>query len=108
MSGDVHEGSVGEACCEAACSPWQGTRLPLKPCFASFNLLFLTQANDCAVPIAGGLGFYTSDVVNPSYAPGFEVELGRYLCCGRFGIGVGYFFWNPESRSQTRLGAAGT
>ncbi len=106
--GSVSEG-IGEACCQAASAPWSGVeRLPLRPCFGSVNLLFLSQANDMVRPIAGGLGGYSTDVVNPGTTPGFEAEVGRYICCGKFGVGVGYMLWNPESESVTRTAPAGS
>lgn len=100
---------VGEACREAASSAWPGgERLPLRPCFASFNLLFLTLANDTVIPVAGGLPGYTTDAVNPDTTVGFEAEIGRYIRGGRFGIGVGYMLWNPESAIAVRVGPAGS
>ncbi len=98
---------IGEACCqEARCSGMQ--RLPLRPCFGSLNLLLLNQASDTCRPIADGLGNFTTDVVSPDMTAGFDVEIGRYLRDGRFGLGVGYMLWDPQSAQVTRTGAAGS
>jgi hypothetical protein len=39
--------------------------------------------------------------VDPEASVGFDVFFGRYLDCGRYGLGVGYTMWNPSSESVT-------
>jgi hypothetical protein len=101
---------------EAVAAPWNGspacgvaTRLPLSPWFGSANLLFFTLGDDSDRYVASGLGAdFTTSRVDPSASTGFDVSFGKYLDCGRYGLGITYMLWNPSSESVTRLGGIGT
>ena len=100
------DGSANVPCGTAACS---AARPELSPWFGSANLLFLTLANGSGRQIASGLGNdFTTDVVDPDESVGFDISAGKYLDCGRYGLGMTYMLWNPGSVAQIRLGGAGT
>ena len=117
MPAPVMGSQVGDAYTQAAAGPWEGcsdgscgeaARLPLKPCFGSINLLYFGLENGSSRTVAGGLNGFGSSAVDPDNAVGFEISAGRYLKCGRFGLGLTYFNWNPGTESETRTGGAGT
>ena len=84
-------------------------RLPLKPWFGSSNLLAYTLAGESGRWIVTGtdMGKYTTDLVDPEPALGFDVTVGSYLACGRFGLGITYTNWNPEAETVIRTGNSG-
>ena len=87
----------------------QMNRPSLMPYFGSANLLFLDLANGGNRYVASGLGSdFNTSLVDPTDSVGFDIQMGRYTNCNRFGIGVGYFLWNPGIESVTRIGTAGT
>jgi hypothetical protein len=45
----------------------------------------------------------SSEDVDPGYATGFDVFVGRYLDCGRYGLSVGYMNFNPGAESATAV-----
>lgn len=96
----------------AVSAPWGGNanaRLPLAPWFGSANLLFLTLEEGRGRHIASGLGTdFNTALVDPDASVGFDVTLGRYLDCNRFGLGMTYLLWNPGLETLTRTGGAGT
>ena len=83
-------------------------RLPLKPWFGSTNLLLYTMAGDSGRWVVNGddMGKYTTGLVDPEPSIGFDMTVGRYLCCGRFGLGLTYMNWNPDGESVIRTGNA--
>jgi hypothetical protein len=101
---------------QAASAPWQGssdmaccgeTRLPLSPWFGSANLLFLTLENGSGRYIASGLGSdFTTSLVDPDASTGFDISAGKYIDCGRYGLGMTYMLWNPGVESVIRTGPA--
>jgi hypothetical protein len=84
-------------------------RLPLKPWFGSTNLLLYTMAGDSGRWVVSGtdMGKYTTALVDPEPAIGFDMTVGRYLCCGRFGLGLTYLNWNPDGETVVRTGNSG-
>jgi hypothetical protein len=71
-------------------------------------LLFFDLEENSAREIATGLNNFNSSAVDPDSTVGFDISAGRYLDCGRYGLGITYFLWNPSTVSETRLGGAGT
>lgn len=117
MPEPITEGQVGDAYTEAAAGTWEGcsdgacgasARLPLKPCFGGLNLLYFGLESGSARTVAGGLNGFSSSAVDPENSVGFEITAGKYLKCGRFGLGLTYFNWNPGTESEIRTGGAGT
>ena len=47
------------------------------------------------------------DSVDPGTAVGFDMHVGRYLCCGTYGIGIGYMNINPDDEMAIVSGTAG-
>ncbi len=114
---------------QAMASPWEGTayggyggpsgvscgtgnyaapRPTLFPYFGAGNVLFLTLEEGSHREIATGLGNnFNTSVVDPGVSTGFDVMGGRYLGCGQYGLGVGYFLWNPGNETVIRSGTAG-
>ncbi len=100
--------SQGSSYEQAVAAPWEGsadmacgaaTRLPLSPWFGSANLLFLTLENGSGQYIASGLGSdFTTSIVDPDASTGFDISAGKYLDCGRYGLGITYMLWNPGVR----------
>jgi len=105
--------AIDDAVMAADCPPTQlhravRGRLPLKPWFGSTNLLLYTMAGDSGRWVVSGpdMGKYTTALVDPEPAIGFDMTFGRYLCCGRFGLGLTYMNWNPDGESVVRTGNA--
>lgn len=99
---------------DADCQPSQlhravRGRLPLKPWFGSTNLLLYTMAGDSGRWVVSGtdMGKYTTALVDPEPAVGFDITVGSYLCCGRFGLGLTYMNWNPDGETVIRTGNSG-
>lgn len=97
-----------QSCQESTYSLAVRGRLPLQPWYGSTNLLFYTLAGDSGRWIASGLGTYTTGSVDPSGTLGFDATVGRYLGCGRFGLGLTYMLWNPSPETEVRRGSAGS
>lgn len=113
MSAPMNETVTHESPYQQAVSgTWNGAsqaRLPLAPYFGSANLLFLNLEEGHGRQIATGLGNdFNTAVVDPDASTGFDISMGRYLDCGRYGLGITYMLWNPGLETQTRLGGAGT
>ncbi len=88
------------ASCGANCA---AGRPPLNPWFGSANLLFYSLANGRGRAIMSGDiygGVVRSSIVDPNWAPGFDIGVGRYFGCGKYGVGVNYFNWNPGSQTE--------
>ena len=95
---------------QAISAPWGGSaRPPLANWFGSANLLFFTLEDGSGRYVSSGLGSdFTTSLVRPRSSVGFDVSAGRYLDCGRWGLGMTYMLWNPGLETVTRLGTAGT
>ncbi len=125
-SASPHNGGVSPYS-SAASAPWEGTSYSESPCssgacgsnaaarpalfpyFGGANLLFLTLAEGNGRYVASGLGSdFTTSLVDPGYSTGFDIYAGRYLGCGKYGLGFGYFLWNPGNETVIRQGAAGS
>jgi hypothetical protein len=128
-SGYAHTGSSPSPYAQAMSSPWEGDsscggqacgdgnyesyasgfgggRPDLFPWFGGANILFFTLQEGQGRAIASGLNspFRTSDL-DPSDRVGFDVSLGRYIGCGRYGLGVRFFQWHPDAESITSAGS---
>lgn len=98
--------SYGGASCGAPTNA--AGRPALFPYFGNANVLLFTLEESSHRDIATGLGDeFTSGSVAPGFATGFDVMAGRYLGCGQYGLGIGYFNWNPGNESVIRQGTAG-
>jgi len=109
---------------EAMSAPWSDcgpgpscvapapTRLPLKPWFGGANVLLWNMADN------GYQRFLFDDVdtrvtrasnadIAPDFGAGYEVFAGRYLGCGRYGLSVGYFNFNPGNQDFSIAPAVG-
>lgn len=96
-------GPENNACSTGDCG---SARPSLYPYFGNASLLFLTLEEGQGRYIGGVAGnAFTTAEVDPGYSTGFEIGAGRYLDCGRYGLGINYMLWNPSSESVTRLGA---
>jgi hypothetical protein len=103
-------GSTGGACSDGACG--KPARPALSPWFGGADVLFYTLETDRGSALAYD-GTNTTNIwsgaVDPDASVGFDVFAGRYLDCGRFGLGVGYTMWDPSSESTLNGGiTAGT
>lgn len=99
-------GGYGGASC--ATSMPVAARPALYPYFGSANVLLFTLEESSHRDIAAGLGDeFTSEAVAPGFSTGFDAMAGRYLGCGRYGFGIGYFLWNPGDETVIRQGIAG-
>ena len=107
---DACQSCQGSPYQQAVAAPWAGSARPaLAPWFGSGNLLFFTLENNSGRYVASGLGTdFTTSLVDPSASTGFDISAGRYLDCGRYGLGITYMLWNPGVESVIRLGGAGT
>jgi len=78
----------------------------LYPWFGGANLLFMSLANNSNRTLifddATATPQLTTRSVAPGVATGFDVNVGRYLGDGCYGIGVGYFLLDP-SREQAAV-----
>ena len=81
-----------------------GARPQLYPWFGGASLLAFRLQQNRGRRIATGLnqGFFT-DELNPGTQAGYDVSLGRYIGCGKYGLGVRFFQWNPGQESITRF-----
>lgn len=92
-----------QSCGPVPCSPtaYAPVRPQLYPWFASANVLFLDLETG-----KGNLAFRNYDwrtsLVDPDNTVGFDAGFGRYFGCGRYGLGVRYFGWNPGEESVIR------
>jgi hypothetical protein len=48
-----------------------------------------------------------SNGVDPDSTLGFDIGAGRYVKCGQYGLGLGYFGWNPGAETRIYSGAPG-
>lgn len=101
--GSCGDGGYGNfAGAGAAC----GTGRPeLSPWFGGASVLFFTLQEGQGRYIASGLNnqFRTNDL-DPGDRIGYDVSAGRYLGCGKYGLGVRFFQWNPGQESITSQG----
>ncbi|TWU46295.1 hypothetical protein Poly51_56910 [Rubripirellula tenax] len=107
--GTTYDG--GSACSSGASAGYGASRPALFPYFGSANLLFFTLEQSVGRQIATGTNFgngFNTSMVNPGYSTGFDISAGRYLDNGRFGLGIGYFLWNPGDEQVIASGAAGS
>ena len=106
---------------EAMQAPWAGSAHPadgystvsarpeLYPWFGGANLLFLTMENESDRRLVfnednSRVQLSTSDV-DPEASVGFDIFAGRYFDCGRYGLSVRYFLFDPEEEARG-IGAA--
>ena len=99
---------------EAMGGPWAGSEpctacgglagAKLYPWFGGASLLFLSLENDSPERLAvhdslsdRSYGYREFD---PDSAVGFETSFGRYFGCGRYGLGVTYFNFNPDDEER--------
>lgn len=91
--------------CGTACSvPSAPVRLPLFPWYGGAGLLLWTMEDNDYRRFVSRDGMpnnvqLSSADVDPGYATGFDVFVGRYLDCGRYGLSVGYMNFNPDAES---------
>lgn len=112
MSSDWESGAAcsSGACGSAATSSYFGPSRPsLFPWFGSAGLTFWNLEGDDGRLLATGLGndFDTSQIDADSNV-GFDIGFGRYLGCGKYGIGVNYMRWDPNREQIFRSGGVGT
>ncbi|MFK8115100.1 MAG: BBP7 family outer membrane beta-barrel protein [Rubripirellula sp.] len=111
--------SAPSAYSQAASAPWSGSQMAscgssrpaLNRWFGSANLLFLTLEEGRGNRIATGTGLgsdFNTSLVDPDASTGFDIMAGRYLDCNQFGLGIGYFLWNPGAEQVVRNGTVGT
>ena len=103
-------GYANGACGPANTASYFGPSRPsLYPWFGNAGLTFWNLENDTHRLLATGLGndFRTSQI-DPDAGVGFDVGVGRYLGCGKYGVGVNYMQWDPSRESIFRSGAAGS
>lgn len=107
-------GTVGLPGCEfGGCGPapqvaFNTVRPALSPWFGGANLLFLQLEEGPGYLVSTGVGDFRTSAVDPDNSVGFDVTFGRYLACGKYGVGVTLFNWNPGAEVATRTGTAGT
>ncbi|QDV63736.1 BBP7 family outer membrane beta-barrel protein [Crateriforma conspicua] len=90
------------ACGTDTCGPMGVAARPtLFPWFGGFNLLFLSFEDNTrkVYGIDNGYPAVWSDIVDPDSSVGFEAYGGRYVGCGRWGIGVGVFHLDPDQET---------
>ena len=80
-----------------ACAP---RRLPLSPWFAGGNVLLWSFAdNDYRrFLIMDGMPrstVHSTDHVSPDFTAGYDLFVGRYFDCGRYGLSVNYMSFDP-------------
>lgn len=96
-----------QTCQPVCCGPKMGA---ISPWFAGADVLFLTLANDTSrhLAVGDGTGIPYLDVsdVDSASATGFDAHIGRYFGCGRWGLDVGYFYFNPNEQSRIAAPAA--
>ena len=77
----------------------------LYPWFGGANLLFLTLEDNSnrtlLIDDATATDQLNSSALNPGSTTGFDVHVGRYIGCGTYGLGIGYFYLNPDEESIT-------
>lgn len=85
------------------------TRPALFPWFGGANALFLKTVNSShhALAIQDGYPAIYANQLNPAASTGYELFGGRYLKCGTYGIGVGYFNYDPGVESVIITGMPG-
>lgn len=98
-------GSTASPYASAMSAPWGGSgscgvprvaaRPALSPWFAGGNVLFYELENSRGLRVFNDYRWDTS-VADPGNSVGFDVSVGRYLGCGRYGLGVTYFQWDPS------------
>ena len=107
----IPEGSCGGPECGVAAP----VRAPLSPWFGSVDLLFYNfetngKNGNLASRAVGDFGNrlylpqFNSSRLDPGNDLGYRVSLGRYLGCGRFGLGVTYFSFDPDPQSDAIFG----
>lgn len=89
-----------------ACAP---ARAPLSPWFAGGNVLFWDMANDRYQRFAAQTGSPTTtilstDNVAPESTIGYDVFVGRYFDCGRYGLSVNYLNFDPDMQETIAPG----
>lgn len=94
MSAPWSSGEQAAASCGIA-----PARPELYPWFGSGNVLFLNLETGSGRRVFRNYGWDTS-LVDPDSSVGFDVTAGRYLGCGRFGLGVRYFGWDPGAEES--------
>ncbi|MEM9587080.1 MAG: BBP7 family outer membrane beta-barrel protein [Planctomycetota bacterium] len=102
------EGSAA-ACGTGACGPAAAApRAQLYPWYGGANLLFLSLQDSAPKTVAtiAGANSVLSSGVDPGSDVGFDVTFGRYLDCGRYGLGLTYFNWDPSAESRIYTGTA--
>jgi hypothetical protein len=82
---------------------------PLLRWFGGGNVLLWNMADESnrRLFIRDGMpseSFSTSDV-SPSFTTGYDLFVGRYLDCGRYGLSVNYLNFNPGIEEVTVVGA---
>ncbi len=94
------EGSSTASCGDGSCGA--SARPELSPWFGSANLLFYTLESGRGTSLLSGDiygGVVRSGIVDPDSSLGFDIGGGRYLGCGKYGLGVNYMNWNPGAES---------
>ena len=92
-----------------ACGVNTNVRHELFPYFGNLGLTFWQMEPGSQRLLATGLGTdFTTSLVDPDGSVGYDVGMGRYFGCGKYGFGVNYMNWDPDSESITRVGTAGT
>ena len=79
--------------------------LPISPWFGSSSILFLDveDAHDRRLIYEDAdqsMSRLWSRDADPESSVGYELSLGRYLGCGRFGVAVSYFHFDPDGESS--------
>ena len=77
----------------------------LYPWFGGADLLFMSLENNgnrtLVVDDATATPQLRVNDVDPDTTTGFDIHVGRYLGCGRYGLDLGYFNLNPSAESLT-------
>ncbi|WP_044301201.1 hypothetical protein [Rhodopirellula sallentina] len=112
---------------QAASQPWEGTsytaqscgmpvaapvRPTLFPWFGSFDLLFfnvdtndkyrnVVSRYDATDPTRPYLPYMGINSIDADSGLGYQLNFGRYFGCGRYGLGVSYFNFDPDEEVFT-------
>ncbi len=102
---------IGGDCNTGACGvPAVAARPSIYPWFGGFNLLALNVVDNSnrSLAVVSQRAAFHQNVLDPGANLGFEVSIGRYLACGKYGIGVTYFHLDPDGEEASISSGAGS
>lgn len=102
----VEQPAEATPCCSESLLP---AASPIRRWFGGVGTTYWQSlGNDGTLLLATGTGdpLITAGDVNSYDFVSFDAHIGRYLCCGRFALGVRFFAWEPDDQ-QINLAAGG-